>query len=240
MAFSLQTSPPPYLDDDTDPMNPDLLDPSQRYPGAVSAADMASLLNDAGDDPNNPPPFRVPPATKAALTSPVNDTSDPNFAVPQAKPGLNPSYSDAMAKLEAAIGERPQMTKPKWWQNALGAVAGFGAGWSNAASRTKNPIDIGALEQNILHPGYAQKLAMWQSRIEPLQQQAQIEAGKQQLETQERFREAQKDYYRQHGLYWAHRAQVEQNQWKLDPKTGTVYNTITGERQSPPPTPQKP
>jgi hypothetical protein len=79
------------------------------------------------------------------------------------------------------LSSAPVETQPKWWQRALGAAAGFGAGYSNAASRTKHPIDVNAMEQNILNPGYQSKLEQWQSRVAPLKAEADIEAQRQKL-----------------------------------------------------------
>jgi hypothetical protein len=141
-----------------------------------------------------------------------------------------------LSRLKEVYGQRPQLPQPKWWQNALGAAAGFGAGWSNAASRTRNPIDIGQLRQNILAPGYSQKLAEWQSRVTPLEQQAQVEGAKQEAWWKNQQLQAQTEMMRKHGDYWESRTQLERNQWKIDEKTGILYNTITGERSTPPPT----
>lgn len=89
---------------------------------------------------------------------------------------------------------RPTLTSPKWWQRAAGAAAGFGAGWSNAASRTKHPIDIGAMEEGIQHPGYQQKLAEWHSRVQPLQDVATLDRAQADQERRDRGLDIQEDW----------------------------------------------
>ena len=223
---AFNTAPPPgYLDDDTDPLTPVFAD--RRYaippPGYL-----------ASNDPNGAPP---PPPVPAPATPPA--LPPPDSAAPAPPPPFrpDPGYERSMRHLEDLYAQRPELSQPKWWQRALGAGAGFGAGWSNAASRSRNPIDIGAMRDNILAPGYSQKLAQWQSRVQPAQAVAEMEANRQQMAIDQNYKQAEAEAQRQHGLYWAHRAQSEQNQWKIDPKTGSLYNTITGERSTTPATP---
>jgi hypothetical protein len=128
--------------------------------------------NDAAGD-RNMPPLPKGAVAPTAIATPPGMLNTPPF-VP------NPGYEGALNKLESKYGDYPQMQQPKWWQRLGGAAAGFGAGWSNAASRTRNPIDIAAMQENILHPGYRQKLEEWQSRVTPAQAQAEIEGQKQQ------------------------------------------------------------
>jgi hypothetical protein len=118
-------------------------------------------------------------------------------------------------QLRAAIGQAPKETAPKWWQRAAGAAAGFGAGWSNAAGRSRAPIDIGAMRENILHPGYQQKLQEWQSRVAPLQQiagldQSQVEQERRtrQTDIQEDWNKARAEAEHQRGVMWAARARA--------------------------------
>ena len=51
------------------------------------------------------------------------------------------------------------------------------------ASRTRNPINIAAAQENILHPGYQDKVAQWQSRVMPAQ--AKLDLALQQMKAQE-------------------------------------------------------
>ena len=73
------------------------------------------------------------------------------------------------------VGQRPC--------RARGQFGGIAAGWSNAASRTRNPINIAAAQENILHPGYQDKLAQWQSRV--MGPQAKLDLALQQMKAQE-------------------------------------------------------
>jgi hypothetical protein len=82
--------------------------------------------------------------------------------------------------LAAELAKQPVLPEPKWWQRLAGAGAGAAAGYSNAAGRTRNPIDLNELSQNILAPGYGQKLAEWKSRVAPLQQAAETETARNQ------------------------------------------------------------
>lgn len=233
MAPAFSTAPPSFLGDDgTDVLmrRPSLtdeeeIDPS-LFPGTQGRPRMWGDL----------PAVSSGPAAKAAAVSSAVSPVPPPQQTPDAGPGTG--YQDAMTRLEGAYGERPQLSQPKWWQRALGAAAGFGAGWSNAASRTRHPIDVAAMREDVLHPGYNQSLEQWQSRVTPLQAQAEIEGQKQSAWWKNTQLQAQADYMKAHGEYFRHRAEMEQNQWKIDPKTGTLFNTITGERSSPPQTPK--
>lgn len=152
------------------------------------------------------------------------------FQVPR-----NDRYLAAIDKLEGIQGAYPEKTPPKWWQRGLAGVAGGLAGWSNAAGRTRNPIDIAHVSDEILHPGYADKLEQWKSRVVPSETAVQLEGQKsaaqwkgQQIQNETELKTAQGKAAMQHGDYWEKRADWERNQWKIDPKTGNLYNTVNG------------
>jgi hypothetical protein len=223
---------PPFLgDDDTDLMRrlndqdeydlqrlpPFALNPQSMYPQVAAQADPGATT--------------APDATGPVPLGMRNSISTTTMMGPS--PG--PAYMDKLTQLENVYGDRPKLAPPKWWQRGLGAAAGFGAGWSNAASRTKHPLDIGAMRQDILYPGAEDKLAQWQSKETPLEAQAKIEAQKQgawwkqkQEETNEAYRQALGEQARAHGAYWLKRAQLEQNQWRPFGKNAAL-NTLTGE-----------
>jgi len=144
-------------------------------------------------------------------------------------------------KLLNAIGDRPERTKPKWWQSLGAAALGGAAGWSNAAGRTRKPIEVDESVDEILNPGYARKLTDWTSRVKQLQGQADIE-GKQNLAARQGrqdtaaadLRGAQATAARAHADYWLKRANAEANRFKI--VGGKVYDTTTGELKSGPPT----
>lgn len=194
MATAFSTAPPSFLGDDgTDVLmrRPLLTDEEEIDPNLFPGTQGRPRL--WGDLPT----VSSGPAAKAAAVSSAVSPVPP----PQPDPGPGAGYQDAMSKLEGVYADRPQMQQPKWWQRAAGAAAGFGAGWSNAASRTRHPIDIGAMREDILEPGYNQKLAEWQSRVAPAQAQAEIEGQKQgawwknaQLQAQAQYLKAHADY----------------------------------------------
>lgn len=133
----------------------------------------------------------------------------PNAPLPKPYDQRAVDYQNAMQTEAALAAERPVLNKPKWWERAGAAALGAGAGWSNAASRTKQPIDIEAAGDNILHPGYQSKLAQWQSRMVPAQEQVKIlgeQVGAQRAadvaESQIEQRRAQAEAERKRGLYW--------------------------------------
>ncbi len=201
MAFN--TSPPPdYLEDDADLM--------QRPPGPLTLADLAGqsdgsqglgplTLADLAGQSNSGPLPAPPPGPPVPAKAP-----DPN-ALPSAPPppsfAPDGGYQSAMSNLEQLYGQRPQLPEPKWWQRVLGGTAGALAGWSNAGGRTRTPIDIGAMQQNILAPGYGQKLAEWQSRVQPAQAVADIEGQKQQAWWHNQQAQAQAQYLKAHADY---------------------------------------
>ena len=125
--------------------------------------------------------------------------------------------TSALDKEKGLYESYPERQTPKWWQRALGAAAGFGAGMANAG-HIKRPIDIGAMEQNVLYPGYADKVAQWRSQMTPLQGQADIEGQRQaaalkaeQIGGQAESRLASADWRRS-------LADPHHNQQQLDPK----------------------
>jgi hypothetical protein len=96
---------------------------------------------------------------------------------PDAGP-TQPGVSGAADALEALVKQRPVQGAPSWWQRVAAAGLGAAEGYSNAAGRIRHPIDIAASTQSILHPGYADKLAAWQSRVMPAQAALELESQK--------------------------------------------------------------
>jgi hypothetical protein len=116
-----------------------------------------------------------------------------------ASPGIpqGPNYE----QLSKVYGQMPVMKPTKWWERLAAGALGAGAGWSNAASRTRNPIDIGAMSQAVLHPGYQQRLAEWQSRVAPVEAQAKIASEQQGAFWKNQQAQAQAQYLRAHADY---------------------------------------
>lgn len=180
------------------------------------------------------------PTQPDAIGSPTPIGSDigPEPNLPPASPrvvGKDTTYAGALKTLAEIEAQRPQMTPPKWWQKGLAAGLGGAAGWSNAAGRAR-PIDISSATENILHPGYKTKLEEWQNKVIPAQQQAEIlgqqlssQRASEIAQSQEQLRQAQSIQAMQHGAYWQNRSEQERNQWKIDPKSGNLYNTINAQ-----------
>lgn len=193
---------------------------------------------EAGLMPDEPPalvPDAAPPA--GAPTAPVAEKKSAFAPMPGGD-----GFTAALQNREDIAAQRPILSKPKWWERALAGAAGGVAGFSNAAGRAR-PIDIPGMTQAIEHPGYQNRLEQWQSRMIPAEQRAEIEGQKaaagwksQEVQGQAALRDAQATQAMAHGQYWISRSEQERNQWKIDPKTGTLFNTITGQITQAPPT----
>lgn len=117
--------------------------------------------------------------------------------------------------LRASLANAPKEVAPKWWQSVAAGVAGAGAGWSNAAGRSRNPIDIAQMTDEINHPGYRQRMAEWQSRVAPQQKVADLDRAQsdqerkdRQLDIQENWNKARAEAEHQRGVMWAARARA--------------------------------
>lgn len=136
--------------------------------GGISAYNVVPL---GPDDyvPAEPPPV---PSSGQTPTPPP-----PSPAMPQGY-SLPPSYADALAQQAKVTAAYPVLNEPKWWQRAIAGTLGGMAGYSNAASRTKNPINIQALQESINHPGYSERLEAYKNKLAGAQALTQIEAQK--------------------------------------------------------------
>lgn len=251
-AGSFVVSAPPNLNYMPDSDTPNVHPPAKfteyqvlRSPHGVRASQPGTLI--------------VPNAEQSSKSIPIPDSvpigappligGDDNLPQPNSLPapaprivGKDTTYPGALKTLAGVAAERPVMTPPKWYQRLGAGALGAAAGWSNAAGRAR-PIDIDAATENILHPGYKTKLEEWQNRVIPAQQQADIlgqqvsaERASAIAQSQEQLRQAQAVAAMQHGAYWQSRSEQERNQWKIDPKSGQLYNTITGAVSAKPPT----
>jgi hypothetical protein len=155
------------------------------------------------------------------------------FEVQQAA-DKNKAYADE-------FGRRPEKPAPKWWQKLGAAGVAFGAGYANAGGRTR-PIDARGATEEILAPGYGRKLDEWKGRVQKAGVERDVANANRDAwwknrksESDIAQSEAQAEQARQHGKYWENRAEMEQNQWKVNAR-GQLYNTVTGEIKNPAPT----
>lgn len=182
-----------YLQDgdiDVMPGSPDEDDEYDEYQRQMQAVRTAPPTLSSAPRVVATPPF-LPNDQDSVAPAPVS---------PKALPEAPPPGADYTA-LERAYDKMPVPPKPKWWQRAAGAAAGFGAGWSNAASRTRNPINIDEMRQDILAPGYARDMAEWQARVAPLEKKAELETARQGAWWKNKQIQAQSDYYKAHADY---------------------------------------
>lgn len=145
---------------------------------------------DSGDDAvaqamsgMNPGHTTVPPPS--VPQSRQRSVIDSQYGIPDA---LQKAFTPQSATNPGGYPVRPA---PKWWEKLAAAGVGGLAGWSNAASRTRNPIDIAKSTEAILYPGYDSKLAQWQSRVMPAQQMVEAQLKQEQIGAQAEYRKAQ-------------------------------------------------
>ena len=228
--------------------------PQQGY-GYLDSNDAAPPAAEFVDSNDTVGPDGAPPVQYV-------DSNDEGPAVPYAGAGpetATPGHSRAFAPMsdyrvpdvtgaiEAVKSEHAKMPvqkAPNWLERIAAGGLGAAAGYSNAARRAA-PIDIQKSTEGILHPGYAGKLAEWQSRVGKLEKIAELtgqQAGagyaSQKAQSEAELKRAQAQAAMQHGQYWLSRSEQERNQWKIDPKTGTMFNTVTGAVSRAPQTPK--
>jgi hypothetical protein len=105
----------------------------------------------------------------------------------------------ALETLRQGYAKAPLQKPAKWWEKGAAATVGGLAGWSNAASRMKQPINAAPAEENLLHPGYNTSLSEWQNRViapaekqvEILGQQVQAQYGGMKAQSEAQLRAAQ-------------------------------------------------
>lgn len=249
MRRYLQEGTPPYSPDDT------VEDPEQ-FQRDIAEADQLSQLNGAVPPPMAAtyapvapsdvpvPQGMVPDGPSDLAPAPIRDVPGLRTHMPVASPIIaaqpNDPYVNALNRLEALQSQFPVRDKPKWYEKLAAAGLGAAAGYSNAAGRTRNPIDIAKTNEAIMYPGYQDKLAQWQSRVIPAEKIAELEGQKaaagwkgQQIQSEAQLKQAQVYQAMQHGQYWLSRSEQERNQWKIDPKSGELINTVNGSRVPP-------
>lgn len=158
--------------------------------------------------------------------------------------GKDTTLAGAQETARQIAAQQPIRPEPKWWNRAAAAALGGAAGYSNAAHRAA-PINIPEVTNGLLYPGYEGKLASWQSRVNAANQQVQdlgqqvaSQYAGQKIQSEAQLKAAQASAAMAHGQYWLSRSEQERTQWKIDPKSGELYNTISGQIATRPPTAQ--
>ena len=164
----------------------------RNYLDAGDVPDYGPLTD--SDDPNfvaSPSQSQLIPGavglTQNGIDPAIVGASQPDISPDEVSRATSPvalNPFDIYRQDVAAAGPAPIKENPKWWERLAAAWnRSVAAGWSNAASRTRNPINIAAAQENILHPGYQDKVAQWQSRVMPAQ--AKLDLALQQMKAQE-------------------------------------------------------
>lgn len=214
-------------------------------PPASAPAPLDPFLQNAGMGYMNGGPYQEqgPPAPPEPMDDSNPGASDTYDATQKAASSRAPDrYSILADRLEAALNKQPVMKKPNWLERIGAAGAGAAAGWTNAAGRIKHPIDIQAMQQGILHPGYNASMEAWKSEIAPLEAQFGIEGQRQaaglkgqQVYNETMLKAAESKAAMDKGQYWLHRAQTEQMRFtRLS--NGAIFDKLTGEVKSGAPT----
>ncbi len=157
-----------YLDDGDVPVGvlEDL--PDEATPDEIQANNPISPWNLYRKPPVEDIP--LPPLPEDGISDIQGDALPPAYHA-------KTDYEKSIDPLKALLAQRPVETAPKWWQRLAAAGAGFAGGWTNAAGRTR-PLDIATAQENILHPGFKNKLEEWQSRVAPAEALMQLESQK--------------------------------------------------------------
>lgn len=208
----------------------------------------------SADQPGN---LIVPQDSPIASVTPISDAPDwvvgtdqPDNTLPFHSPampapakrfvGKDRDLQGALETARQVDAQMPVRPVPKLLNRIGAGVLGGAAGWSNAARRAA-PIDIKAVTDPILYPGYDQKLASWQSQqaaaqkqVENFGQQVGAQYASQKAGSEAALKFAQAEAAIKHGDYWERRSEQERNQWKIAPD-GSLYNTIDGQRVVAPP-----
>ena len=133
---------------------------------ASASPDSAALASD------------VPNGQSQPGDSPADIHGTPNMPTMAPIPGA----AERAADLRDQLRQYPENKAPSWWQRVAGIAAGAGAGISNAGGKTRRPIDIGAMEQAIQNPGYAQKVEQWNSQYAPMAAQVNMDVAQRQAQ----------------------------------------------------------
>jgi hypothetical protein len=230
-AYTPPEDPPFGYDQDGNPLyedpNPPSATPQAAAPAPAPPIDSAPGVMDTDDEPD--------PAQVALDNSAATSQHDQGYQPPPPPPPhLNwlqriihagrgdtqvagvPIATDPYANLNKIYSEYPVKQAPNLLQRIAAGTLGGAAGWSNAARRAA-PINIPAVTNNVLYPGYESKLAAWQSRVVPAEQAVTI-AGQR----------AAADYARQNA---ENKLELASAKAQLDLARGTNYASMADARE---------
>ena len=154
-------------------------------------------------------------------------TPDTAPAVPADRP------MSTWERYRQAEAQMPVKTKAPWYQDLAARGLGFASGWVNAAGHLRNPINSQAAEEEIRHPGFAEKQQVFESGMNPIRAELAAEMGQREQElkaqdtaAQAQLRQAQATQAAGRG-HW-YEAQAGQK-WQVDHQSGLIYNKDTGQ-----------
>ena len=185
-----------------------------RNPGTADAwwkSANATAAPDGGQPQANPFAMETPPAQEkkwwenGALRSTAAPADAPT-AAPSAAPQQGGYHQEALHALEKAYGPdggRPTLQPNKWWQTAIGAALGGLGGYSNASGHRGPQLDLDSMTQNAMHPQYAMQMKQWESKLAPLQAQAELESKGNEAWWKNMHAQAEANYMKAHADFMA-------------------------------------
>ena len=222
-----------------DQFDPDAYDPAGEYasgmPPMPDGARMPIVLSRKEEMPPyaavddvpaisaGPPPMPEGIGMPAHRQAPLNrEVGMPPMAAAPAQDKRR-SATDQLEALKAPVPDKPKL----WQKLAAGALGGL-AGYNNANPYAR-PMDVSGAENAIKYPGYQRRKTEYDSSKDQLQRQVDLERQDEELSRRRDLETAQADSYRKHGQYWEDKGQQEKNRFKIDPKTGAMFDTYTGQ-----------
>ena len=218
-------------------MGPDGL-PWYAYRGQVADSPMPDQGSYATvDEPSEPEGAKgVSPSGGAPITDAImNGDTTPEAGGKVAEPVQPPTDGKPSfwERYRQGVEHTPVLTKAPWWRDLAARGMGAAAGWVNAAGHLRNPINAGAAEEEIRHPGFSQQQEVWESQMAPIraglsaemgQREAQLKA--QDTAAQAALRYGQADLAHQRGHFYQTSAD---GRWGIDDKAHIMFNWRTGE-----------
>jgi hypothetical protein len=148
----------------------------------------------------------------------------PSPAPPPDSQPPNVGFSNYIDTLQ----QRPTFKSAPWYRQLPAAVLGGLAGWSNAASRTRRPIDTANAQGEILHPGFQEQMRAYDSQLAKGQPIVAAQSAQQlnwlhlqQEQAQDRLRQSEAQRAQAQSKWYMDRSGTK---WHLNPKTGNIFS----------------